>query len=184
MITAEYPPNASGADLSCCPADDSRRISLIDAVFENRLRACSIALLPALTGKVMGCGPYRCWWRPNYWAPGPFAFYGAILRLAMGLASLAPVASLVRRARGPSLGGRLVTSTSLEHGLSLVVHKGVRPCLVTTQTGQVRFRSNPVTSKSPSAKCMSATGVMAISLVAPSIIPCGATRLFGSTGGP
>lgn len=21
------------------------------------------------------CSPFRCWWRPNYWAPGPYAFY-------------------------------------------------------------------------------------------------------------
>lgn len=21
------------------------------------------------------CGPYRCWWRPNFWHPGSFAYY-------------------------------------------------------------------------------------------------------------
>ena len=50
------------------------------ATFSNPAAAMPIidlhAQTPAAVDQVRWvCGPYRCWWRPNYWAPGPYAFY-------------------------------------------------------------------------------------------------------------
>ncbi|HEY6024047.1 MAG TPA: hypothetical protein VIV34_07690 [Pseudolabrys sp.] len=42
--------------------------------------AAPIAPVPAINNANVEqvrwvCGPYRCWWRPNYYYGGPYAYY-------------------------------------------------------------------------------------------------------------